>query len=215
AVRHLIGFVPQELTFHDDMSVKETLLFYARLKKVEDGFDFEPLLKRLALWPHLAKPVRDLSGGLKQRLALAIALLNDPPLLVLDEPTSNLDVQARGDFLALLLELKRSGKTLLFSSHRPEEVMTLADRVLVLADGHLVADCPPAELSQQLGQPTTLHLFVPADGVEPALTALTRHGLPASRNGRGILVQVAPGNKAEPIRILHAADISVEDFTLE
>ena len=61
--RTLIGFVPQELNFHDDMSVAETLTFYGRLKKVPAGYDFTPLLERLELVPHIRKPVRDLSGG--------------------------------------------------------------------------------------------------------------------------------------------------------
>ena len=67
---------------------------------------------------------------MKQRLALAIALLADPPLLILDEPTSNLDTAARNDFIKLLLRQKAQGKTLLFTSHRLEEVETLASRVL-------------------------------------------------------------------------------------
>ncbi|MCA9972628.1 MAG: ABC transporter ATP-binding protein, partial [Anaerolineales bacterium] len=67
AVRRQVGFVPQALTFHDDLSVAETLTFYARLKKLPGGFDFTPLLAQLALQPHLGKRVGELSGGLKQR----------------------------------------------------------------------------------------------------------------------------------------------------
>jgi len=140
-VRRLIGFVPQELSFHDDMSVAETLVFYARLKKAPDGFDFEPLLERLRLTEHVQKRVGELSGGLKQRLALAVALLSDPPILVLDEPTASLDIRSREEFLTLLRELKRAGKTLVFSSHHLEEITALADRVLLLEGGRLAAVC--------------------------------------------------------------------------
>ena len=145
-VRRQIGFVPQELSFHDDMSVAETLIFYARLKKVPDGFDFEPLLEQVRLVPHIKKRIGELSGGLKQRLALAVALLSDPPILVLDEPTASLDIRSREEFLFLLRSLKKSGKTMIFSSHHLEEVTALADRVLLLEGGRLVVDSPPDQL---------------------------------------------------------------------
>ena len=215
AARRLVGFVPQELSFHDDMSVAETITFYALLKKVPDGHDFSPLLTRLELDAHIHKPIRDLSGGLKQRLALALALLSDPPILILDEPTANLDIRAREDFLLLLLKLKQAGKTLVFSSHRLEEVTALADRILLLEAGKLVVEAPPHQLEERLGWQTTLHLYLPPQGISSALDTLTRHGLVVSKNGRGVRVQVAPGKKGEVLRILHAAGVEIEDFTVE
>lgn len=214
-VRRLVGFVPQELSFHDDLTVAETLTFYARLKKVGTGYDFNPLLARLELAPHVQKPVRDLSGGLKQRLALALALLADPPILVLDEPTSNLDIRARDEFLAFLHNLNEEGKTLVFSSHRLEEVKVLADRVLLLEGGRLTLAAPPVELEQKLGRATTLHLALPPRTIDPALEALSAYGLPVSRNGRGVRVQVRPGAKGEALQVLHDAGIEVKDFTVE
>jgi len=214
-VRRLVGFVPQELSFHDDMSVRETISFYARLKKIERDHDFVPLLSRLQITDLLQKRVGDLSGGMKQRLALALALLSDPPILLLDEPTVNLDIRAREDFLMLLLELKRAGKTMVFSSHRLEEVTALADRVLLLEAGRLVIDSPPHELEQRLGWETTLHLYLPEDEIDPAVEVLTAHGLPVSRNGRGVRVQVAPGEKGKVMHVLYEAGVEVQDFTVE
>jgi ABC-type multidrug transport system ATPase subunit len=215
AARRPVGFVPQELSFHDDLTVAQTLVFYARLKKVADGYDFTPLLARLELLPHIQKPVRDLSGGLKQRLALALALLSDPPILILDEPTSNLDIRAREDFLRFLHDLRDSGKTLVFSSHRLEEVVALADRVLLLEAGRLVLAAPPKNLEKELGREITLHVTLPMPTVEPALALLTAHGLPVSRNGQGVRIRVQPGAKAEALRVLHDAGILVEDFSIE
>ena len=200
AVRRLVGFVPQELSFHDDMTVADTLSFYARLKKVASDHDFSPLLARLDLQPHLAKRVGELSGGLKQRLALALALLADPPILMLDEPTANLDIRAREDFLMLLLEFKRDGKTLVFTSHRFEEITTLADRVLLLETGKLIIDAPPHQLEKQLGLESTLHLYIADLEIDPTLETLTAHGIPVSRNGRGVRVQVSPGEKGKVLR---------------
>jgi ABC-type multidrug transport system ATPase subunit len=215
AVRRLAGFVPQQLNFHDDMTVAETLTFYARLKKVPAGYDFTPLLERLALTSHLAKAVGDLSGGLKQRLALALALLADPPILVLDEPTANLDIRAREDFLSLVHELKVGGKTLVFSSHRLEEVTALADRVLLMEAGRLIVDAPPHEMEQRLGWESTLHLYLPEPVIGLALETLVPYGMPVSRNGRGVRVQVKAGEKGKVLRMLHEAGVAVEDFTVE
>ena len=214
-VRRLIGFVPQELSFHDDMTVAETLIFYARLKKVPNGYDFEPLLDQVRLTPHIKKRVGELSGGLKQRLALAAALLSDPPILVLDEPTASLDIRSREEFLLLLRSLKHNGKTMIFSSHHLEEVTALADRVLLLEAGRLVVDSPPDQLERRLGWETTLHLYLPEAGIDPALETLAGLGMPVSRNGRGVRVNVAPGAKGKVLRLLQEAGVEVEDFSVE
>lgn len=214
-VRQQIGFVPQEFTFHDDMTVQETIEFYALLRKLGYDHDFTPLLERLQLIPHKEKRVRDLSGGLKQRLALALALLSDPPILFLDEPTASLDVNARKDFLSLLLELKQAGKTMIFTSHRLEDMLMLADRVLVLAQGQLQADCPPSQLTRNLERPSTLYLYLANDGMETAVNLLHQHGLTASQNGHGLRVQVAAGAKGEPLNLLCEAGIPVADFEIE
>jgi ABC-type multidrug transport system ATPase subunit len=173
-------------------------------------------LARLGLAAYLEKQVGELSGGMKQRLALAIALLADPLVLMLDEPTANLDMKAREEFLSLLAELKTAGKTLIFSSHRAEEVSALADRVLVLESGRLVADCPPAQLGHYLGSQTMLKLHLAGDQwIEPAVEMLNGHGFQTQRNGTGIWVQMMPLEKARPIFLLAEAGIPVIDFQLE
>ena len=217
AVRKTIGFVPQELAFHDDLSVQETMQFYARLKGVPGPLDdqIQSRLTRVDLSGHEDKIIRELSGGLKQRLALGIALLGDPQILVLDEPTSNLDVHARDDFLDLLLELKTSGLTLVFSSHRLEEIASLADRVILLENGQLIADCPPDQLGEQTGWNVTLRIFLAKPEMQPALDTLNQHGFIASPNGKGIRVKVTPGAKGRPLNVLSQAGIPVSDFEIE
>jgi ABC-2 type transport system ATP-binding protein/nitrous oxidase accessory protein len=138
-VRRLLGYVPQELAFYDDFRVIEASRYMARLRGADAGA-CERTLDELGLLAHARKRVRELSGGMKQRLALSVALLNDPPLLVLDEPTSNLDSAGRESLMRLLLDLKEAGKSILFISHRPEEVEGLADRVLTLEFGRVVTD---------------------------------------------------------------------------
>jgi ABC-type multidrug transport system ATPase subunit len=89
-----------------------------------------------------------MSGGMKQRLALAAALLSDPPLLVLDEITSSLDANGREGLLRVLLHLKARGKTIVFTSHRRDDVMRLADRVLILERGRISREVLPEEVEE-------------------------------------------------------------------
>lgn len=151
SARRFLGYVPQELAFHNDLSVAESCRFYARLKAVGDA-RIPVVLAQVGLTGQEKKAVGALSGGMKQRLALALALLADPPVLLLDEPTSNLDAATRDEFIDLLVGLRNAGKTLLFTSHHADEVTRLAERVLILRDGRLVADGVPAEV---LGLPQT------------------------------------------------------------
>lgn len=139
AARRLIGYVPQELGFYDDLRVHEAIRFFARLKGVTiPGID--EVLGPVSLGGHERKRIRDLSGGMKQRLALAIALLGEPPILILDEVTASLDACGRDEFVALLGALAGSGRTLLFASHRSEEIATLAKRVITMEGGRIARD---------------------------------------------------------------------------
>ena len=212
--RAKIGLVPQEISFHDDLTVIDTMRLYTRLRKAKHN-EGSALLERLSLAPHLKKQVRQLSGGLRQRLALAIALLGDPPVLLLDEPTANLDAAARQDFLALLEDLKAEGKALVFASHRPGEVLRLADRVLLLEQGKLIADTDPEELMTRIGALPKIRIEVGLSNVDAAMNALSNEDFETSRNRTGVYVTVAPGAKAKPIKALVDAGIPVVDFDLE
>lgn len=213
AVRRLVGYVPQELSFYDDMSTLDMARFYARLKKVDKG-RAQAVIEQVGLAGHEKKPVGALSGGMKQRLALGLALLADPPILVLDEPTSNLDTAAREQFLTLLGDVKTGGKTIIFTSHRLEEIEALADSVLVLADGRLQFCCPAADLPERLGMRTQIKLHIAAESIRPALDLLQADGYSARLNGTGLLVDVPPAHKARPISLLSQADIQVDDFEI-
>ena len=213
--RAAMGYVPQELAFHEDLSARETAQFYAQLKKVSSD-RVEAMLAEVGLSEHGDKPVGTLSGGMKQRLALALALLADPPVLLLDEPTSNLDTKARDDFIRLLLRQKARGKTLLFTSHRLEEVTILADRVLVLEAGRLTQTCDrPAELADRLGMQLSLKLIVPEGSRTDALMLLQAQGFQATVNGAGLRVNVSPTAKTAPLRALLAGNIEVNNFEID
>ncbi|MCL4869713.1 MAG: nitrous oxide reductase family maturation protein NosD [Anaerolineae bacterium] len=173
AVRRLIGYVPQELVL-SDWSVRATMQFFCRLKQANPQ-RIEGLLTQLGLLDHQHKPVPALSGGLRQRLALALALLDDPPILLLDEVTANLDTQARWEYLDLLAGLCQQGKTILFASHRLEEVEALADKVLLLEQGEMIGLMEVGEL-----RPRLQHVISPT-----LQTRLAFHEATATNNGNG------------------------------
>ena len=212
--RRCLGYVPQEAVFYDQ-SVAATLSFYARLKRAQQD-RIPTLLDQLGLAAHANKPVLALSGGLKQRLALAVALLADPPVLLLDEPTANLDAQTQREYLALLSDLRtRQGKTIIFASHRLEEVEAVANRVVLLEHGRLEGLLTPAELLARLLPQVQLTLWVPAAQRQDALSVLTGQGWAAHFNGRGtVVVQVKAEHKLQPLQALQARGIHISDFEM-
>ncbi|NWF69714.1 MAG: ABC transporter ATP-binding protein [Chloroflexi bacterium] len=210
--RAVIGYVPQEASFYD-LSVAQTLHFYARLKKAAET-EISRVLQNVQLEEHSAKRVSALSGGMKQRLALAVALLNNPPILMLDEPTANLDVQAQRDFSHLIQNLNQAGKTIVFSSHRLDEVLTLAKRVLVLADGRLKLECAPEQLAQQLELYRWLRIWVHAAHYHSTQQVLRQNRYVCTPNGTSVYVRVNEGSKMAPLRLLESQAIPVEDFEL-
>lgn len=211
--RQLVGYVPQEIGFYDDLGVAEAVRFFGRLKGI-DRADEKASLGRVGLRGHENKRIRELSGGMKQRLALAIALLGDPAVLVLDEVTASLDAVGRGEFLALLEQMSGMGRTLLFASHRIEEVASLAKRVAVLERGRLVRVVPCADFATEIARNAVLHLSIAAGVRGKAIDILKAEGLSPQLNGAGILVPVVPEHKAVPFRVLANAEIAIDDFEL-
>jgi nitrous oxidase accessory protein len=214
ASRQHLGYVPQEVRLHADQTVQETVRFHARLRRVA-SLRVDRLIDDWGLREVDRRPVRHLSGGMKQKLALVIALLADPPVLLLDEPTSNLDAQARREFSDLLERLKAAGKTLLFCTHRPSEVWRLADRVIVLERGRKIAEGPPERVRQHLLEPAHLCLIVPAEHSADAAARLREGGFDVERTGSRLWVLAPAGRKVEAIDLLQRAGVPLLDFELE
>ena len=142
AARRLIGWAPQDLA-PTDMTVGRTLAFMTDVREARIGSALDYLVS-FGLADTTALPVAALSGGQRKRLSLALALVADPPVLLLDEPTANVDPEARQHMLRLLQGLRRQGKTLIMASHRLGDVIRLADHVAHMADGMLHRLVPAA-----------------------------------------------------------------------
>lgn len=142
-----VGFVPETPNLFDFFSVEYNFKLFARLFQIP-FLRIDETLKEFNLLPYRRNKIRVLSKGLKQRVSIGRSLLADPPVLLFDEPTSGLDFEMTKEIYRLLKTTHASGKTILFTSHRPEEIKTLATRVLLLHQGSLVFDGPPQEYFQ-------------------------------------------------------------------
>lgn len=157
-IKSYIGLVPQDNNLDPDFTVYENLVVYSRyffLPKETAKKRIDELLKFVSLLDRKNSNVNDLSGGMKRRLIIARSLINDPKLIILDEPTTGLDPQARRHIWELIRELKRNGKTIVLTTHYMEEAEELCDRVYILDSGQIVVNGSPSELiSKYIGKET-------------------------------------------------------------
>jgi ABC-2 type transport system ATP-binding protein len=150
-LRSRVGYVTQEPSVYDDLTVRENLAYFARvLGAPRESVD--TVISRVGLSDMAGRLVKRLSGGQRARVSLATALLNDPDVLVLDEPTVGLDPVLRRDLWDFFHELAEGGTTLLVSSHVMDEAAR-CDRLLLLREGLIVADLGPDELLRRTGAP--------------------------------------------------------------
>jgi ABC-type multidrug transport system ATPase subunit len=210
--RARIGYVPQSMpTF--DMSVAEMILLLAKLRGA-DPRDGIRRLREFGIDDTLEQTVDSLSGGMKQKLSLTLALLGDPPILLLDEPTANLDAGSQAELISKLVELRRQGRTIVFTSHRWSEVRALADRVMRLENGKQIGSGTIADMEPS-HETVTIRVPLPTDALESAVLRLTENGYTAARNGCAVLVTVDSCRKAEPLLLLAQADLAITDFDVE
>jgi len=151
--KKLFGVSPQELSFDHHLSIKEDLYFYARLyglSRKEAKERVRETLRWARLESHAEKIGYHLSGGMQRRLLMARAMVTDPPILFLDEPTTGLDPQSRHALWDYILDLKDRGKTIILTTHYLEEAEMLCDRVIIIDYGKKIAEGTPDELKHIL-----------------------------------------------------------------
>ena len=141
SIKKLLGFVPQDFSFYHELSPKENLSFFgawSNLNKKTIKHKTEELLEVLGLTHVSNKPVGKFSGGMKRRINLAIAVMHEPKILFLDEPTVGVDVQTRHAIINYLLELNKKGMTLVYTSHQLSEAESLCQKIAMIDQGKII-----------------------------------------------------------------------------
>lgn len=136
-IKKILGYIPGEIAFPGGMSSKEYLKYLCDLRRMKDTSRMKSLMERFEL--DAKGKIKRFSKGMKQKLGIISAFMHDPEVLILDEPTSGLDPLMQNEFISLILEEKKRGKTILMSSHMFEEVERTCDDVLIIKDGRLAA----------------------------------------------------------------------------
>ena len=229
AIRARLGVVPQENTLDIELTVRENLLVYGRyfgLPRAVIRERSDMLLDFVQLSDRAEDTVDPLSGGMKRRLVIARSLINEPDILLLDEPTTGLDPQARHIVWDRLFRLKQRGVTLILTTHYMDEAEQLCDRLVVMDAGRIVAEGSPRALIGQYSTPEVLEVrFDPGDheqaaeklaalpaGTSERLEVLANRVLVYTRNGDEALAAVR-GLGLEPITSL-ARRSTLEDVFL-
>lgn len=200
AARRKLGYLPENVVLYDNLSGLETLQFFARLKGAPLT-QCQPLLERVGLTHAGKRAVREYSKGMRQRLGFAQALLGQPQVLFLDEPTNGLDPQAIRDFYATLRQLQQTGVTVVITSHILSELQERVDNLAILAAGKLQAQGSVQELRERTGLPLVVEIDLHGGGdneeqrrsVQKALEA----ALPNLQNSQSQLEITSKGVRLE------------------
>jgi ABC-type multidrug transport system ATPase subunit len=180
AVKRRIGVVSQSNTLDRSLTVWENLYYHGRyfgVSKQQSRRRADELLEQFALAERAKSMVHQLSGGLAQRLMIARALVHEPEVLFLDEPTSGIDPQTRINLWRILTDLHDRGQTTLLTTHYMEEADTLCERIAIIDDGKVLALGSPSELKQTLGADTVIALTVDGDPTRLAEQAAALDGV--------------------------------------
>ncbi len=169
SIHKISGFVPQDFSFYHELSAAENLEFFGAwlgLNKETIRSRTKELLEILGLWDVRNKPVQKFSGGMKRRVNLAIAVLNEPAILFLDEPTVGVDVQTRHAMINYLKELNAKGTTLVYTSHQLSEAEDLCNTIALIDDGKIIANNSLEKLLNEHRQEGLEGLFLNLTGKE-------------------------------------------------
>jgi lipooligosaccharide transport system ATP-binding protein len=221
AIRARLGVCPQQDSLDPELTVEENLTVYARYfgisrqvarERAADLIDFVQLTERAR------DKVEPLSGGMKRRLTIARALVNEPDIVLLDEPTTGLDPQARHLVWERLFRLKQRGVTLVLTTHYMDEAEQLCDRLVVMDHGKIVAEGSPRELIERYSTREVVELRFPLDDMETAVGKLDGVGQRIEMLPDRILIYADDGDQAAAAvhdRALAPTSVLVRRSTLE
>lgn len=204
-----IGVIPQDFHFFPKLKPREAVDLYAGLFGVPARSN--ELLERVSLADKSEALFENLSGGQKQKLGLALALVNDPQLCFLDEPTTGLDPMARRAIWAVIRALKAEGRTVFLTTHYLEEAQVLADRIAIIHLGHIIAAGTPGDIIQRYGRPARLQIVGDAAMADPIRRQV---GLPVEVEDGSVSVELhAKGDALRVLSWIESSGFSYRSFS--
>ncbi|MDO8652789.1 MAG: ABC transporter ATP-binding protein [Undibacterium sp.] len=218
--RRQLGYLPENVVLYDNLSGLETLKFFAKLKGAPQQ-QCAPMLERVGLAHAVNRPLREYSKGMRQRLGFAQALLGDPRVLFLDEPTNGLDPQAIRDFYATLRGLRDTGVTVIITSHILAELQERVDRLAIMSAGKIQALGSVAALREQMHMPLKLELGLSQADVAVAQQALSKiEGVISTICPQGLSVSCPRAAKMTVLAAImglgaRLVDLSIQEPSLE
>ncbi|HEX7128101.1 MAG TPA: ABC transporter ATP-binding protein [Thermodesulfobacteriota bacterium] len=220
AARAALGYLPQGVQFAPGFTAAETATLFARVRGLAGApARAREALDRVGLAAAADRDVAGFSGGMRQRLGLAVALLGAPATLVLDEPTVSLDPEASMAIRDVLAAERAAGRTVLISSHILAELEAVVDRVAVVQEGRLLAEGRPADLARRLGLAARLRIDAGADAPRAAEAARAAGAADVRVEGACVEFRVADGRKLAVLDAVRAAtpvrDVTIEPVRLE
>jgi ABC-type multidrug transport system ATPase subunit len=214
--KSLMSYLPQHVNFHDNLTAREVMQFYCRLRKLP-----ETRIEKVMSGSHFHfngftdKPVQQFSGGMLQRLGLAVACLPDAPILLLDEPTASLDPERAIQFREFLQTQKQAGKTIVFTSHVLADVEQLADRVAILVQGKLVALESITALHEGLLLNSQMRVVLLEANLKYAQVAIAAGAREAVWQGQSLLITSAPETRMHILAAIKTAGGDIVSFATE
>ena len=214
AVRSRIGMTGQFAALDENLTARENLVLFGRLLKLGKSgarARADELLIRFDLADCADRLVRTFSGGMRRRLDLAVSLLAEPAVLFLDEPTTGLDPRSRATVWEMVRELRNQGMTILLTTQQLDEADALADRIVVIDHGQVIAEGTAAELKERVGG-AVCHVTVGEESQDRAVAALTAMGAVSCDGTRLLVPATAPSAVVDVVRRLDAAGVPVNDL---
>lgn len=218
--RASLGFVPQDIALYEELNARENLQFWGRLyglsgRKLTAAID--QVLERVGLADRAKEPIRSYSGGMKRRINLAAALLHEPRLLLLDEPTVGIDPQARLHILDIVRDAASAGAAVLYTTHLLEEAEKLCTRIGIMDHGRLLAEGTLEELTRLVGEGRLLFFrgHFTASRVGEVLSAHPDVSPVTLEDGRCLLLVRGNDQSAALIRSMFEAGVPVDDISVK
>lgn len=212
--REKIGYVPQALVFGYNTSIEEQGYFMAKLKGASSD-DAVNALKQAGLWEIRRRKVNSLSHGMRQKLGISLALVNDPPLLIFDEPINNVDLKGQLDFRNTVQELTKQGKTLLIATHL-SGLSEMVGNAIVLHRGKVMAQGTPQELLTKMNAADTMYLRVEQGDAQRVTTLIEGLlGRKIAQDGEWLVISLPPGMKSVILERVVLEGVKMKDLIVE